>query len=92
MSKVTTANALKLDERNHIEKPLLSQLEGMGWKIIDLDAKQKPGDSRRSNFTEVVMLPVLREQLKIIQSWLEDDQVEEVIKQKRIAGRAHATT
>jgi hypothetical protein len=27
------------------------------------------------------MLPVLREQLKIINTWLEDDQVEEVVKQ-----------
>ena len=27
------------------------------------------------------MLPVLREQLKVIQPWLEDDQVEDVVKQ-----------
>ena len=27
------------------------------------------------------MLPVLREQLKVINPWLEDDQVEEVVKQ-----------
>ena len=27
------------------------------------------------------MLPVLRKQLKIINDWLEDDQVEEVVKQ-----------
>ena len=61
--------------------------------VIDLaEVKQKPGDTFRENFTEVVMLPLLREQLKAIQSWLEDDQVEEVIKQKRIADRAHATT
>jgi type I restriction enzyme R subunit len=78
---MTDAQTLRLDERNHVEKPLLDQLKGLDWGIIDLDAKQHPSDSHRSNFTEVVMLPVLREQLKVIQPWLEDDQVEEVVKQ-----------
>ena len=72
---------LKFYERNHVEKPLLDQLDGLGWNIIDLDNKQQPADSHRQNFTEVVMLPVLREQLKVINPWLEDDQIEEVIKQ-----------
>jgi type I restriction enzyme R subunit len=76
-----TARNLKLDERNHVEKPLLSQLDGLGWDIIDLENKQHPGDSHRQTFTEVVMLPVLHEQLKVINPWLEDDQVEEVVKQ-----------
>ena len=72
---------IKLDERNHVEKPLLDQLSGLRWEIIDLDNKQYPGATYRETFTEVVMLPVLREQLKIINPWLEDDQVEEVVKQ-----------
>jgi len=72
---------LRIDERNHVEKPLLNQLDGLDWEILDLDGKQYPGDTFRANFTEVVMLPVLRAQLKIINDWLEDDQVEEVIKQ-----------
>ena len=50
---------IKLDERNHVEKPLLDQLAGLDWEILDLDAKQHPGASHRNNFTEVVMLPVL---------------------------------
>jgi len=29
-------------------------------------------------FTEMAMLPVLREQLKVINDWMEDDQVEKV--------------
>ncbi len=74
------AAQLRLDERNHVEKPLLDQLAGLSWEIIDLDAKQHPGDSHRANFTELVMLPVLRAQLKVIQPWLEDDQVEEAVK------------
>jgi type I restriction enzyme R subunit len=76
-----TAVELKLDERDHVEKPLLDQLAGLGWQVIDLDGKQHPRDTFRENFTEVVMLPVLREQLRTINPWLADDQVEEVVKQ-----------
>ena len=46
---------LRLDERNHVEKPLLDQLDGLGWEIIDLDNKQHSADSHRDSFTEVVM-------------------------------------
>ena len=82
MSTKKTPKHIKLDERNHVEKPLLEQLDGLCWDIIDLtDKKQEPGDTLRESFTEVVMLPVLRDQLKVINSWLEDDQVEEVVKQ-----------
>jgi type I restriction enzyme, R subunit len=76
-----TARKIKLDERNHVEKPLLDQLAGLQWEVIDLDSKQHPRDTFRENFTEVVMLHVLRAQLKVINPWLEDDQVEEVAKQ-----------
>ncbi len=77
-----TPAQIKLDERNHVEKPLLDQLSGFGWEIIDLtDKKQQPSDSHRRSFTEVVMVPVLQKQLKAINPWLAEDQVEEVIKQ-----------
>ena len=76
------AQSLRMDERNHVEKPLLEQLHGLGWEIIDLtDENQKPGDTFRESFTEVVMLPVLRERLKVINPWLADDQVEEIVRQ-----------
>lgn len=71
---------IMLDERNYVEKPLLDQLAGLGWEIIDLDRKQHPADSYRQSFTQVVMLPVLREQLRIVNPWLAQDQVEEVVK------------
>ena len=76
-----TAKEIKLDERNHVEKPLLDQLAGLQWQVIDLDSKQHPSDTFRDTFTEVAMLSVLREQLKVINPWLEGDQVEEVVKQ-----------
>ncbi|MFM6455809.1 MAG: type I restriction endonuclease, partial [Planktothrix sp.] len=81
MKQDKTPDAIKVDERNHVEKPFLHQLAGLGWEILDLDRGQKPQDSHRENFTEVVMLPILREQLKVINPWLEDDQIEEVTKQ-----------
>lgn len=67
------AQEIGLDERNHVEKPFLDQLAGLGWEIRDLDGKQRTSDTFRETFTEVVMLPVLRQQLKIINPWLEDD-------------------
>ena len=73
---------IKLDERNHVEKPLLDQLAGLGWEVIDLtDMKQTPADTHRESVTEVVMPPVLRERLKVINPWLEDNLVEEGVKQ-----------
>lgn len=81
MTDEKTSAQLRLDERNHVEKPFLDQLHGFGWEIIDLDGKQHPSDSFRQSFAEVVMLPVLREQIKVINDWMEDDQIEEVVKQ-----------
>lgn len=81
MSRENTPAHIRIDERQHVEKPLLDQLAELGWEVLDLDAKQRPTDSHRTNFTEVVMGSVLREQLKEIQPWLEDDQVEDLVKQ-----------
>ena len=76
-----TPKHIRLDERHHVEEPLLEQLDGLGWDIVDLtEKKQTPGDTFRDSFTEVVMLPVLREQVRAINDWLENDQVEEVVK------------
>jgi type I restriction enzyme R subunit len=81
MADNKTPPHIRLDERNHVEKPFIDQLHGLGWEIIDLDSKQRPSDTFRQSFAEVVMLPVLREQLRAINDWMEDDQVEEVVKQ-----------
>jgi len=77
------AKALKIDERNHVEKPLLNQLDGLKWEIIDLEAKQHPKDSLRTSLTEVVILQVLREQLKVIQPWIEGNPTGWVIRRGR---------
>jgi type I restriction enzyme R subunit len=80
MNQNKTPQHIKIDERNHVERPLLDQLDGLGWEILDLDHKQDPGKTFRRNFTEVVMLPVLRAQIKAINPWLEEDQVEQLVK------------
>lgn len=80
MSKLSNQQ-IKLDERNHVELPLLDQLKSLGWEVLDLQAQQTPGETHRNNLTEVLMLPVLRAQLKIIQPWLQDDQADEVVRQ-----------
>ena len=73
--------ALRLDERNHVEKPLVDQLAGLGWEFIDLtDMKQTRAATHRESSIEVVMLPVRRERRKVI-NWLEDNEVEEGVKQ-----------
>ncbi|MCE2436841.1 MAG: type I restriction endonuclease subunit R, partial [Pseudomonadales bacterium] len=77
-----TPKRIKLDERNHVEKPLLDQLAGLGWEVIDVsDMNQPPANTHRESFTEVVMAPVLRERLQVINPWLQVDQGEEVVKQ-----------
>lgn len=82
MSTDKTPKHIKLDERNHVEKPLLEQLEGLGWDVLDwTDKKQLPCDTGRDSFTDVILSQVLRRQLKVINPWLDDDQVEEVVKQ-----------
>ncbi len=81
-SRDKTPKHIKLDERNHVELPMLEQLNGLGWDIIDLtDKKQQPTETGRENFTEVILPQVLCSQLKVINPWLENDQVEEVLKQ-----------
>ncbi|MCY3933141.1 MAG: HsdR family type I site-specific deoxyribonuclease [Acidobacteria bacterium] len=88
--RATRRQRIKLDERHHVEKPLLDQLSGLGWEVIDLtDRRQTPAESYRTSFTQVVMTPVLRERLKVINPWLEDDQVEEVV--KRLTGSFPST-
>jgi type I restriction enzyme R subunit len=70
--------ALKLDEKQHVEEPLLVQLETLGWTVIRLQQKQEPHESFRENFGQVVLLPKLEEALYNINPFLQPDQVQEV--------------
>ena len=63
MSTDTTAKHIKLDERDHVEKPLLellhrNKLGGLGWEIINLTGKkQQASDTGHESFTKVVPRP-----------------------------------
>ncbi|MGY0620595.1 type I restriction endonuclease subunit R [Lysobacter sp. A378] len=82
MSTKSTPAHIRLDERNHVEKPLLDQLAGLGWNILDLtDKQQTPAHTGRTSFTEVVLEPRLQTQLKVINPWLAEDQIDDVVKQ-----------
>ena len=77
----TLPQHIKLDEHEHVEKPLLDQFAGLGWDVINLtDMKQTPADTNRESFTDDVMPLVLRQRRKVV-NWLEDNQVEEGVKQ-----------
>lgn len=39
MDRGKTPEHIRIDERNHVEKPLLEQLAGLQWDILDLDNK-----------------------------------------------------
>jgi type I restriction enzyme R subunit len=76
-----TPEHIKLHEKEFVEEPFLQQLERLGWKVIRLNQyTQKPADSFRESFTEVIMRPKLEEALLRINPWLEPDQIAEVIR------------
>ena len=78
------SNRHYIDERTFVEEPFLQQLEGLGWQILRLkspsEGVQYPEESRRDNFSQVIIKPKLAEALKQINPWLQDDQVEEAIR------------
>jgi type I restriction enzyme R subunit len=74
----TLGSTLKLDEYSHVEKPFLDQLTGLGWEILELQMNQKPEQSFRTSFSDVVLRPKLREALLKINPFLTDPQLDEL--------------
>jgi type I restriction enzyme R subunit len=71
---------LRIDEKTHVENPLLEQLDKQGWTVLRLERTQTPQDSFRTNFGQVVLLPTLEEALRKINPFLGEDQVAEVVR------------
>lgn len=68
-------------ELQYVEEPLLNQLNDLGWEIVRLEMhSQKPSESWREGFDEVVLLPKLRESLLKLNDWMEDDQIEDAVR------------
>src|SRR5918911_2047632 len=69
-----------VNEREWVEKPLLDQLNGLGWTILDLEMKgQTPAQSFRESFDEAVIIPELRKALRKINDWIDEDQIDDAI-------------
>lgn len=72
-------------EDTFVHEPFLNELESLGWnqnncEIIKLKKfHQKPEDSYRKSFSDVVMKSKLKQALLKINSFLEDDQVDECV-------------
>ncbi|WP_405332993.1 type I restriction endonuclease subunit R [Fibrobacter sp.] len=69
---------MRINEHNTVEKPLLDQLETLGWEVIRLEMQQEPSQSFRSSFDEVILYPKLKEALRRINPFLTPDQIGEV--------------
>ncbi len=67
----------KLDERNHVEVPLLAQLHGLGYTIIDLTGSEEFDLelTGRADYSQTYLPAVLREGLKRLNPWLQADQL-----------------
>jgi len=73
-------NKIALNELQYVEEPFLKQLEGVGWRVYRGD-KYEPAASRREGFNEFIIEKELRLAIKRINSWMEEDQIEEVVRQ-----------
>lgn len=69
----------RLTELEQVEEPFLRQLERLGWRILRGD-KYDPASTLRESFHEVIIESELRTALKQINLWLEDDQVDELVR------------
>jgi type I restriction enzyme, R subunit len=70
----------RMSERQFVELPLLQQLHGLGWTVLDLEMKQNPSDSFRTDFTQTFIEPKLREALLKINPWLETSQIDDMVR------------
>ena len=69
----------RLTELSQVEEPFLRQLEGSGWRVLRGD-KYDPASTERESFHEVIIESELRAGLKQINPWLEDDQIDELVR------------
>src|SRR4051794_34173907 len=74
----------RVSEYAHVEKPLLTQLSGLGWTVIDQGGRVIPADpaqSLRSSFRELHLPQVFRESVRRINTlpggreWLTERQL-----------------
>src|SRR5258708_6562205 len=73
-----------MSEYAHVEKPLLTQLAGLGWTVIDQGCQmipQDPAASLRSSFRDLILPQVFRDSVRMLNSlpdgrqWLTERQL-----------------
>ncbi|AJW63102.1 Type I restriction enzyme EcoR124II R protein [Elizabethkingia miricola] len=77
--------SLKLDEYTNVELPFIEQLKQLGWdtdknEVVQLQLQQTPEQSYRTSFSQVLLIPKLKEALETINPFLTSIQVEDVIR------------
>lgn len=75
---------LRLDEKNHVEEPLLRQLEnipGVHWNVLRLEIGnlQTPQETQREDFSQVLMMSDLKDAIKRINPWINEEQLFEAL-------------
>ena len=66
-----------MSEYSEVEKPLLKQLEDLGWQVIDQGEKipEDPIGSLRDSFRQAYLPEVLSRKIKEINSWMSAGQI-----------------
>ena len=69
-----------MSEYAHVEQPLLTQLAGLGWTVVDQGNQmipQDPAASLRTSFRELILPQVFRDSVRAIngQDWLSERQL-----------------
>lgn len=76
-----TAETIRLEEKFHVEEPLLAHLSNLGWTVLRLDMHhQTPGETGRRDFSQVVLESRLGDRIRALNDWMEPDQIEEVVR------------
>ena len=78
-----------MSEYHFVEKPFLTQLEALGWEVVDLGEgiPKDPSTSFRSDFREVVLKDIFKQNVNNLnltddgQPWLNDKQLEDLFEE-----------
>lgn len=73
---------MSFNENDFVHQPFLDELKNLNWEVKELNRfKQKPEDSDRETYKDIIIEKRLKKSLKKINPFLEDDQVDYVVKE-----------
>ena len=68
------------DEYDKVELPALEQLQALGWSYINGSELTPENSSERSYFSDVVLIETLRDSIKRINPWINEENLRKVIR------------